>query len=147
MTQCTKPDVLKVQIGGGHYSKLKIQPVEFIMANNWDFCAGSILKYVTRHRDKNGAQDIKKSLHFVELRDELWHTRHDPKIVVISIGDYCKANDILPPETSALCALASWVWCNSVRSKLELQAALHNLARHRYGTVDGDGHTASAQFV
>lgn len=68
MSQCTKPDALKVQVGGGHYAKLKIQPVEFIMENQWDFCAGSVVKYLTRYRDKNGRQDLEKAKHFVQLR-------------------------------------------------------------------------------
>ena len=35
-----------------HY-KMKIQPVEYIMANNLDFCSGNIIKYASRW-DKKG---------------------------------------------------------------------------------------------
>jgi len=28
---------------------------------------GNIIKYVTRHKNKNGAQDIKKAIHYLEL--------------------------------------------------------------------------------
>ncbi len=64
--------VLEKQVGGNHYSKLKIQPAEFIAANNWDFLSGSVFKYVTRYKDKNGRQDIEKAIHFLELRDHLY---------------------------------------------------------------------------
>ena len=47
------------QIGGDHYSKLAIQPVEYITRNGLGFVEGSVIKYVTRHRSKGGAEDIK----------------------------------------------------------------------------------------
>lgn len=58
---------LDKQEGGNHYKKLAIQPVEYITANNLGFIEGSIIKYATRHADKNGAQDVKKIIHFCEL--------------------------------------------------------------------------------
>lgn len=62
---------LDVQEGGGHYKDLKIQPVEYIHANNMPFIEGCVVKYVSRHRAKNGAQDIKKAIHFLNLLLEL----------------------------------------------------------------------------
>lgn len=59
---------LKKQEGGDHY-KLAIQPIEYITANNLDFIRGNIVKYATR--DKNGAEDIKKIIHYCELLLEL----------------------------------------------------------------------------
>ena len=55
---------LNKQEGGDHY-KLAIQPIEYITANNLDFIRGNIVKYATR--DKNGAEDIKKIIHYCEL--------------------------------------------------------------------------------
>lgn len=55
------------QEGGSHYSKHKIQPVEYIHANRLDFLSGNIIKYATRHKDKNGAEDIRKIIHYAEL--------------------------------------------------------------------------------
>lgn len=62
---------LKDQIGGTHYSKLAIQPVEYIHANDIPFIEGSIIKYATRWRDKGGIQDLKKIIHFAELLIDL----------------------------------------------------------------------------
>ena len=59
---------LNKQEGGDHY-KLAIQPIEYITANNLDFIRGNIIKYATR--DKNGAEDIKKIIHYCELLLEL----------------------------------------------------------------------------
>ena len=59
--------VKKKQIGGSHYSKMEIQPTEFIMKNSIPFAEGNVIKYVCRHHDKNGAEDIKKAIHYLEL--------------------------------------------------------------------------------
>lgn len=55
------------QVGGGHYKNFKIQPIEFVMANDLDFCQGNIIKYVCRHEFKNGLEDLEKVKHYVDL--------------------------------------------------------------------------------
>jgi hypothetical protein len=62
---------LDVQQGGDHYKKLKIQPIEYIHANGIPFAEGSIIKYVTRWRDKDGIKDLKKARHFLDMLIEL----------------------------------------------------------------------------
>lgn len=62
---------LDQQTGGDHYRRLKIQPVEYITANQIPFIEGCVIKYLTRHRAKNGAEDIQKAIHFLELLIEL----------------------------------------------------------------------------
>ena len=42
---------LDTQIGGRHYAKLAIQPMEYSMANKLDACQHTAIKYVTRFRD------------------------------------------------------------------------------------------------
>lgn len=60
-------DALDVQIGGNHYKSMKIQPVEFALANGLDFCQGSAIKYILRHAEKGGKQDLEKAKHFIDL--------------------------------------------------------------------------------
>ena len=62
---------LDQQIAGTHYSKLKIQPVQYIHANGLGFCEGSVVKYITRWRDKGGIEDLRKARHFIDLLIEL----------------------------------------------------------------------------
>jgi hypothetical protein len=62
-----RDNALKKQIGGSHYADMAIQPVKFITANDIGFLEGNIIKYVCRHHAKNGAQDIKKAIHYCEL--------------------------------------------------------------------------------
>ena len=58
---------LKKQIGGNHYKKYKIQPIEFILKNNIGFCEANIIKYVLRFKEKGGVQDLEKAKHYIEL--------------------------------------------------------------------------------
>lgn len=58
---------LDKQVGGSHYKGFIIQPVEFIHKNNIDFLSGNIIKYAARHKSKNGAEDVKKIIHYAQL--------------------------------------------------------------------------------
>ena len=71
MSKPEKASALNEQTGGSHYKDMKIQPVEFIHANKIPFIEGSIIKYVARHRAKNGKQDLEKAAHFLKLLIEL----------------------------------------------------------------------------
>lgn len=55
------------QIGGSHYKDLVIQPSEFIQKNGLNWCEGNVVKYVCRHRNKHGRQDLEKALHYIQL--------------------------------------------------------------------------------
>ena len=52
------------QVGGGHYKDMAIQPVEFIQKNGIPYLEGNVIKYIVRHKKKNGAEDIKKAIHY-----------------------------------------------------------------------------------
>ena len=55
------------QIGGDHYKNCAIQPIDYIVKNNLDFLEGNVVKYITRHKTKNGIEDIRKVIHYAEL--------------------------------------------------------------------------------
>jgi hypothetical protein len=55
------------QEGGSHYKTFTIQPVEFIHKNGIPFIEGNIIKYVLRHKQKNGLEDLKKAKHYIDL--------------------------------------------------------------------------------
>lgn len=62
-----KLDALHDQVGGRHYKELKIQPVEYIMANDIPYVEGNIIKYITRWKQKGGVEDIKKVIHYAQI--------------------------------------------------------------------------------
>jgi len=58
---------LDTQIGGGHYKDMKIQPIEYTLANNLGFCEGNVIKYISRYKAKNGVEDLQKAKHYIDL--------------------------------------------------------------------------------
>ena len=62
---------LSQQVGGSHYKNMVIQPVEFIEKNNLGFCAGNVIKYICRYKNKNGIEDLKKARHYIDLLIEI----------------------------------------------------------------------------
>lgn len=67
LAKAENADPLDVQIGGGHYKNFPLQPVEHLEQNGIAQCLPSICKYVMRYRDKDGARDLRKSLHFLDI--------------------------------------------------------------------------------
>jgi hypothetical protein len=57
----------KKQVGGNHYLKYTIPPVEFIIKNNIGFVEGNVIKYILRFKEKGGVQDLLKAKHYIEL--------------------------------------------------------------------------------
>ena len=64
---------LDTQDKGTHYKDMLIQPVEFIVKNNLAFLEANVIKYVCRHRNKNGIEDLNKAIHYLELAKELYY--------------------------------------------------------------------------
>jgi len=110
-----------MQVGGGHYRDLPIQPAEFWIRNQLSAGEGSVVKYLTRHQSKNGRQDVEKARHFVEMlrwwyfdapdeqRTVPLHWRGQRNFV-ISPPDYCARNG-LPAEEGAAIALVCECSC------------------------------------
>jgi hypothetical protein len=53
------------QVAGQHYAA-PIQCWDYIIANKLGYLEGNIVKYVSRHRSKNGLEDLKKAQHYLE---------------------------------------------------------------------------------
>ena len=55
------------QVAGDHYKKFVIQPAEYCQKNKLCAMESAVIKYVSRHKFKNGEEDIKKAIHCLEL--------------------------------------------------------------------------------
>ena len=79
------------QVGGVHYNS-KIQHWDYVVANDLDYFQAQITKYVTRHKKKNGLQDLKKAQHFlekyieVETRRKAWDDDGEPTSAYVNQG-------------------------------------------------------------
>ena len=59
--------VWNTQVGGDHYRKLPIQPFRYSMENRLDPMQHTVIKYVTRFRDKGGIADLEKAKQTIDL--------------------------------------------------------------------------------
>jgi len=54
-----------------HYQQGKIQVIDFITDQKFDWIEGNIVKYISRYKTKNGIEDLKKAQFYIErLIDE-----------------------------------------------------------------------------
>jgi len=67
------------QIGGKHYQNFSIQPSKFVIENELLFPEGSVIKYICRHRFKNGKEDLLKAMHFIEMIIERDYSKTETK--------------------------------------------------------------------
>lgn len=58
---------LTQQVGGGHYTKLRIQPFEYSLKNKLGAAEHTVVKYVSRWRDKGGIEDLRKARHALDI--------------------------------------------------------------------------------
>ena len=59
--------VKNIQVGGDHYVKRGIQPFEYTLANDLGGLEHTVLKYITRWKDKGGVEDLKKAAHTLQF--------------------------------------------------------------------------------
>jgi Protein of unknwon function (DUF3310) len=63
-----------IQVGGSHYKGQDIQPWDAIHAWGLGFFSGNVVKYVARHNQKGGVDDLRKARHYLDKLIEL-HTK------------------------------------------------------------------------
>jgi Protein of unknwon function (DUF3310) len=66
-----KSAVLRTSHHGEHYHGMAIEPIQVIEANKLGFHEGNIIKYVMRWRVKNGLDDLKKALFYLNRLIEI----------------------------------------------------------------------------
>lgn len=126
---------LAEQVDGTHYKNMKVQPIEFAMVRGYDAATFSVLKYISRHRRKNGLIDLEKASHFVRLCGAVaekfavcWNnTLRD----VLSVEDYCASNGLHEDDAEALRIndeLAD-IPAGSSRAQTHVDALLEQIAR------------------
>lgn len=54
------------QPGGEHYGLKQYQHWDVVKEFNLDYMQGQITKYVFRHKSKNGEEDLRKAIHYLE---------------------------------------------------------------------------------
>ena len=65
------------QVDGDHYQKLAIQPMQYSLLNGLDAAQHTVIKYVTRFRDKGGIKDLEKAKHCIDMLIEFEMSKLD----------------------------------------------------------------------
>ena len=71
--------VWKKQVGGDHDRKYKLQPSKFVTENKLLYPEGCVIKYVIRHQDKGGKQDLEKAKHMIDMIIERDYSKPEDK--------------------------------------------------------------------
>lgn len=62
-----------------HYEQYDIQPIDFIVqVAGPEWCAGNIIKYAARYKEKNGVEDVKKAATYCQFLINMLEGR-DPR--------------------------------------------------------------------
>ena len=77
MSTYQEPPKPAEQVGGDHYSKLTVEPIQFIETNGLGYHEGNVVKYVSRWRNKNGLEDLKKAQWYINRLIELEISRNE----------------------------------------------------------------------
>jgi hypothetical protein len=55
------------KINPSYYVEMAISPAEYAYKNQMDFLSANVVKYISRHKGKNKAEDVKKAIKYCEL--------------------------------------------------------------------------------
>ena len=50
-----------------HYTAGRIECIDYINACNFDYLEGNIVKYITRYKQKNGVEDLRKAEFYLRM--------------------------------------------------------------------------------
>lgn len=105
-----RENAMAVQHGGNHYKGLAIQPFELSLANSYDSAIHSTIKYLSRHGDKGGKEDLLKGSHICQIRLAMMQKGYKiPRAYeIIAISDYTSLNGIALEEARIITELDQW---------------------------------------
>lgn len=70
------PRANDIQVGGNHYKQFAgHEPWDVITAWDLGYLDGTALKYIARWKHKNGVQDLKKAVHFLQKAIEVHESK------------------------------------------------------------------------
>ena len=114
---------LDQQVGGNHYKGLAYQPVAFATDTKMNFIQGSIVKYVSRFKNKNGREDLDKAQHFAKLGITLNPANFVKRADALEFAkDYCAKNNFSEEVENVVYSVLVQDWIGVVLNIYILQA-------------------------
>jgi hypothetical protein len=120
------------QVAGTHY-RSAFQHWDLVVKLRLGYFEGQVTKYVTRHRSKNGAQDLDKALHFLMKLTHLhqtagWSPQHLHPTTTL-MHDYQEANLLNDQEAKVVFYVCAWTTLDGLKLA---EQALMELTRLHY---------------
>jgi hypothetical protein len=131
-------NALAIQVGGSHYKGMKIQHVEFVHANQIPYIEACSIKYICRHRLKNGRQDVEKAIHYLQLLLTLDYAfnrplRLDTSSDMMTPAYFMEVNDITNLyEQHAITMIFHHRWNNGRKDVEDAIRSLQSLLAEEY---------------
>lgn len=128
---------LSTQVGGQHYKDMPIQPVEFNEVNMIPYCMANVIKYLSRHKKKQGREDLEKAIHYCDLGLSMYEktkfawVAEDGDGWAISPERFCKENGFDKGSTKVVTLLCS-VFHRGRRGYMDARAALEKIIATEY---------------
>ena len=69
-------------INPDHYKNNSITLEPYVLCSAFSFTAGNVLKYVIRYKDKNGDEDLRKALRYLDMMGVEDTTNHKQDILL-----------------------------------------------------------------
>ena len=82
------------QIGGSHY-KSNSECWDYIIDNNLGYLEGTAIKYLTRWRKKNGIEDLRKAIHFIEKLIEVEESKKENPEIATQQKPHWELEDVM----------------------------------------------------
>lgn len=104
---------LGVQVAGSHYKDRAVQPFELTWANRYDPLIFSVMKYLMRFEEKNGAVDLEKAMHCCFIRCDLLNEHNFDGFAAknaMDVSDVCDRNGYGPQVRNVMCMLHRWAF-------------------------------------
>lgn len=114
-------NALDIQVGGDHYKKNAIQPIQYTTANCMGPSEMNIIKYLTRYKDKNGVEDLRKVRHYIDLHLE---TVSSEPAMFRELRAMMATNDLFPIKPD------EYIKANNLRGKVRHVITLVTYWRH-----------------
>ncbi len=108
------------QVGGNHYQS-DYQPWDLMLFLGLGYLEGSTIKYVCRWRKKNGIEDLKKALHYLNKMEESSPIRHNlsRQQVAHEVVTFAKANQLSDLEHGYVLSICQWQDHSDIRGSRE----------------------------
>lgn len=136
-----KTDFKKHQIGGNHYARLSVQPIDVIKAMKLSWNWANAVKYLVRYDYKNGQQDLAKAYDYIQREltdgfDKFYRPKYskDDKLMFVAMAEQFEGKK----QQALLSLLQSYTTTHHSKDKWEgeLMALLfdiNELCKVQYG--------------